>query len=51
MIMTATLQEKLSDIVGITKGLIASGIDPDKMKAAESDSRTRVTDLMKTCTG
>lgn len=49
MILTATMQEKLADIVGITKGLIASGIDPAKMKSAESDSRQRVTDLIKTC--
>jgi hypothetical protein len=49
MILTATMQEKVSEIVGITKGLIASGIDPAKMKTVEADARQRVTDLIKTC--
>jgi len=48
-IMTATFKEKLSDIVGLTKGLVDSGIPMDKMKAAESDSKQRLSDLMKTC--
>ena len=49
MIATATLQKKLSDVVGITKGLIDSGIDSAKVKAAESDAKGRITGLTKTC--
>lgn len=49
MIATATLQGKVSDIVGLTKGLIDSGIPSDRMKSAEADAKTRITDLTKAC--
>ena len=49
IVITASLQEKLSDIVAITKGLIASGIPSDKVKAAEDGSKTRVKEMLKTC--
>jgi hypothetical protein len=49
MMATASFQGKVSDLVGITKGLIDSGIPADKVKAAESDAKTRFTDLTKTC--
>lgn len=49
MVITASLQEKLSDIVGITKGLVQSGIPADKVKEAEDGSRARVKDMLKTC--
>ena len=49
MVMTATFQEKVSDIVGITKGLIASGIPADKIKAAEEAGKQHFSDLKTTC--
>ena len=49
MVMTATFQEKLSDIVGITKGLVQSGIAPEKVKATEDGSKARVKEMLKTC--
>jgi len=49
MVALASFQAKLSDIVGLTKGLIDSGIPADKVKAAEQDARQRFTDLTKTC--
>jgi hypothetical protein len=47
--MMATFQEKLSDIVGITKGLVDSGIPADKIKAAQEEGKARFSDLNKTC--
>jgi hypothetical protein len=49
MVMTATFQEKLSDIVALTKGLVASGIPVDTVKAAEDGSKGRIKEMMKTC--
>jgi hypothetical protein len=49
MVMTATFQEKLSEIVALTKGLVASGIPVDTVKAAEDGSKGRIKDVMKTC--
>ena len=49
MLITATFQEKLSDIVAITKGLVQSGIPVDKVKSAEDGAKARMKDLMKTC--
>jgi len=49
MVMTATFQEKFSDIVALTKGLISSGIPADAVKAAEEGSKGRIKDMMKTC--
>ena len=49
MLITATFQEKLSDIVAITKGLVQSGIPVDKVKSAEEGGKARMKDMMKTC--
>ena len=49
LVLTATFQGKLSEIVGITKGLIQSGIPADKVKSAEDGSKTRVQEMLKTC--
>ena len=49
MVMTATFQEKLSDIVGLTKGLIDSGLPADTIKAAEAASKQHFTELRTTC--
>lgn len=49
MVMTATFQEKLSDVVGLTKGLIQSGIPAEKVKTAEEGSKVRIKDLLKAC--
>ena len=49
MIITASLQEKLSDIVGLTKGLIESGIPAAKVKEAEDGSKVKVKEMLKTC--
>ena len=49
MLITATFQEKLSDIVAITKGLVQSGIPVDKVNSAEEGGKARMKDMMKTC--
>lgn len=49
LVMTASFQQKLSDIVAAGKGLIASGIPAEKIKAAEEGSKVRMKDIMKTC--
>ena len=49
MLITATFQEKLSDVVAITKGLVQSGIPVDKVKSAEEGGKARMKDMMKTC--
>lgn len=49
MVLTATFQEKLSDIVGITKGLVQSGIPADQVKAAEEGSKGRMKDMLASC--
>ena len=49
MVITASFQEKLSDIVGLTKGLVQSGIPADKVKEAEDGSKIRVKDMLKSC--
>jgi hypothetical protein len=49
LVMTASFQQKLSDIVAAGKGLIASGIPAEKIKAAEDGSKVRMKDIMKTC--
>ncbi len=49
LVITASFQEKLADIVGLTKGLVASGIPADKVKAAEDGAKARVKDIMKSC--
>lgn len=49
MVITATFQERLADIVGITKGLVQSGIPADKVKVAEEGSKTRLKDMLKSC--
>lgn len=48
-IITATFQEKLSDVVALSKGLVASGIPVDKVKAAEEGNKARVKEIMKSC--
>ena len=47
--MTATFQEKLADVVGLTKGLVSSGIPIETVKAAEDGAKGRIKDMMKTC--
>lgn len=49
LVITASFQQKLSDIVAAGKGLIASGIPADKIKTAEDGSKQRMKDIMKTC--
>ena len=49
MVITATFQEKLSDIVAVTKGLVQSGIPAEKVKAAEDGSKGRIKELFKSC--
>jgi hypothetical protein len=36
-------------MIAATKGLIASGVAPDKVKAAEQGSKQRYEEIMKTC--
>jgi hypothetical protein len=49
MVLTATFQGKLAEIVGITKGLVQSGIPAEKVKSAEEGSKARVQEMLKTC--
>ena len=49
MVITASLQERLSDVVGLTKGLVQSGIPIEKVKSAEDGSKARMQDVLKTC--
>lgn len=49
LVMTATFQHKMADVVALSKGLVNSGIPADKVKAAEDGSRQRVRDIMKSC--
>lgn len=49
MVVTASFQERLSDVVGLTKGLVQSGIPIEKVKAAEDGSKARMKDMLKTC--
>lgn len=49
IVLTATFQEKLSDVVAAGKGLIASGLPADRIKAAEDGSKVRMKDILKTC--
>lgn len=49
LVMTAGFQEKLADVVALTKGLVQSGIPIEKVKAAEDGSKTRVKEILKTC--
>lgn len=48
-VLTATFQEKLSDIVALTKGLVQSGIPPEQVKAAEDGGKGRIKDMLKSC--
>jgi hypothetical protein len=48
-LITAAFQEKLSDVVALTKGMIASGIPADQMKAAEEAGRKHLTELRTSC--
>jgi len=49
LVMTASFQQKLSEIVAAGKGLIASGIPAEKIKSAEDGSRERMKEIMKSC--
>ena len=49
MVMTAMFQEKPADVIGLAKGLIASGIPAVKMKAAEEDAKKLHQDMKTTC--
>ena len=49
MMITASFQERLSDVVGITKGLVQSGIPVDKVKAAEEGNKIRLKEMLKNC--
>ena len=50
LVLTATFQDKLSDIVALTKGLVQSGIPAEKVQAAEKGSKERLKSLMAACT-
>lgn len=49
LVMTATFQGKLSDVVGLSKGLIQSGVSAEKVKAAEDGNKARVKEILKSC--
>ena len=49
MVITASFQERLSDVVALTKGLVQSGIPAEKVKLAEDGSKARMKDMLKTC--
>ena len=49
LVITASFQEKLADIVALTKGLVQSGIPAEKVKSAEDGSKARMKDMLKAC--
>lgn len=49
IVMTASFEQKLSGIVAAGKGLVASGIPAEKIKAAEDGSKVRMKDIMNSC--
>ena len=49
LVITASFQEKLSDIVGLTKGLVQSGIPAEKVKTSEEGAQVRIKEMLKTC--
>ena len=49
LVITASFQERLSDIVGLTKGLVQSGIPAEKVKTAEEGSKVRIKEMLKAC--
>ena len=49
LLVTASFQEKLSDIVGLTKGLVQSGVPAEKVKTAEDAGRVRMKEMLKVC--
>lgn len=49
LVLTASLEGNASKIVAITKGLMASGVPPEKVDAIEKDSQQRFEGLMQAC--
>ncbi len=49
MVMTATFQQRLADVVALSRGLSQSGVARAQLKSVETDSRARVRDVMKAC--
>ena len=49
MMMTASFRMKPSEAISQVKGLLASGIPADKVKAAEDGAPTRIKDMLKGC--
>lgn len=49
LVMTATFQHRLSDMVALSKGLVNSGIPAEKVRASEDSAKTRVRDILKSC--
>ena len=49
LLITASFQERLSDIVALTKGLVQSGVPADKIQSAEEGNKARVKEMLKAC--
>ena len=49
LILTATLEGSYNKIVGVTKGLMASGVPEDKARAMEKEADGRFDALMQAC--
>jgi len=49
LVLTAGFDGSPTQIVALTKGLIASGIPQEEVDAMQADSKTRINDLMRSC--
>lgn len=49
LVLTASLEGSASKIVAVTKGLMDSGVAPEKVDAVEKESEQRVEALMQAC--
>lgn len=49
LVLTASLEGSASKIVAVTKGLMASGVPPEKVDAVEKESEQRFEALMQAC--
>jgi uncharacterized membrane protein len=49
LVLTASLEGSASKVVGITKGLMASGVPHEKVEAIEKESEQRFETLMQAC--
>jgi hypothetical protein len=49
LMVTAVLEANATMVMALTKGLIASGVSPEKVEAMDKDSKGRIDGLLKSC--